>query len=102
MVSTHDSAPAAYIWMDDHVFAMELKPDGRVVRLAQTHSLVDGTQEHDYWAERHASVNPDLTQIVFTTNWGRPGTGEVDVFLLSLPPGRIESLPRSGSRDSAA
>jgi len=53
---------------------------------------VDESQEHDYWAEPHASVNPDFTQIVFTTNWGRSGTGEVEMFLISLPPDWIESL----------
>jgi hypothetical protein len=92
LVSTHDGDPSAYTWMDDQVFAIELKPGGRVARLAHTHSLVDESQEHDYWAEPHASVNPDFTQIVFTTNWGRSGTGEVEMFLISLPPDWIESL----------
>ena len=93
LVSTHDGDPAAYTWMDDQVFVIELKPGGRVVRLAHTHSLVDETQEHDYWAEPHASVNPDFTQVVFTSNWGRSGTEEVEMFLISLPPDWIESLP---------
>jgi len=93
LVSTHDGDPAAYTWMDDQVFAIELKAGGRVVRLAHTHSLVDETQEHDYWAEPHASVNPDFTRVVFTSNWGRSGTEEVEMFLISLPPDWIESLP---------
>jgi hypothetical protein len=93
LVSTHDGDPGAYTWMDDQVFAIELKPGGRVVRLAHTHSLVDETQEHDYWAEPHASVNPDFTRVVFTSNWGRFGTEEVEMFLISLPPDWIESLP---------
>jgi hypothetical protein len=92
LVSTHDGDPGAYTWMDDQVFAIELKPGGRVVRLAHTHSLVDETQEHDYWAEPHASVNPDFTQIVFTSNWGRSGTAEVEMFLISLSPDWVESL----------
>jgi hypothetical protein len=92
LVSTHDGDPAAYTWMDDQVFAIELEPGGRVVRLAHTHSLVDESQEHDYWAEPHASVNPDFTQVVFTTNWGRSGTEEVEMFLISLPPDWIEGL----------
>ncbi len=92
LVSTHDSDPGAYTWMDDQVFAIELEPGGRVVRLAHTHSLVDEDQEHDYWAEPHASVDPDFTQIVFTTNWGRSGTGEVEMFLISLPPDWLEVL----------
>lgn len=93
LVSTHDGDPTAYTWMDDQVFAVELKPDGRVVRLAHTHSLVDEDQEHDYWAEPHASVNPDFTRVLFTSNWGRSGTGEVEMFLIALPPDWPEQLP---------
>jgi hypothetical protein len=93
LVSTHDGDTASHTWMDDQVFAIELKPGGQVVRLAHTHSLVDETQEHDYWAEPHASVNPDFTRVVFTSNWGRSGTEEVEMFLISLPPDWIGSLP---------
>jgi hypothetical protein len=86
LVSTYSGGhPTDYTWMDDQVFAVELKPGGRVVRLAHTHSLVDEDQEHDYWAEPHASVNPDFTRVVFTSNWGRSGTGEVEMFMIGLP-----------------
>ena len=71
--------------MDDQVFAVELKAGGRVVRLAHTHSVVNEAMEHDYWAEPHASVNQDFTRVVFTSNWGRSGTEEVEMFLLELP-----------------
>ena len=64
-----------------------------MVRLAHTHSLVDENQEHDYWAEPHASASPDFTRVLFTTNWGRSGTGEVETFLISLPPDWLEQLP---------
>jgi hypothetical protein len=86
LISTHDGDPASYTWMDDQVFAMELKPNGRVVRLAHTHSLVDESQEHDYWAEPHGSVNQDFTRVLFTSNWGRSGTEEVEMFLIQVPP----------------
>ena len=79
--------------MDDQVFAVELEPGGRVVRLAHTHSLVDPDQEHDYWAEPHASVNRDFSRILFTSNWGRSGTEEVEMFLIDLPAAWIEQLP---------
>jgi hypothetical protein len=86
LVSTYNGAhPTDATWMDDQVFAVELKAGGRVARLAHTHSLVDENQEHDYWAEPHASVNPDFTRIVFTSNWGRSGTEEVEMFLIGLP-----------------
>jgi hypothetical protein len=94
LVSTYSGGyPTDYTWMDDQVFAVELKPGGRVVRLAHTHSLVDENQEHDYWAEPHVSANPELTRVVFTSNWGRSGTGEVEMFMIALPPDWTERLP---------
>lgn len=93
VVSTHDDERRTYTWMDDEVFAIELKEDGRVARLAHTQSLVDDDEELDYWAEPHASTNPDLTRILFGTNWGRTGTGEVETFMIALPPDWPERLP---------
>ena len=94
LVSTYTGGyPTDFTWMDDQVFAVELKAGGRVLRLAHTHSLVDESQEHDYWAEPHASVNRDFTRVVFTSNWGRSGTGEVEMFLIELPPDWPERLP---------
>jgi hypothetical protein len=93
LVSTHDDDPSDHTWMDDQVFAVELVPGGRVVRLAHTHSvtLEDGSEEA-YWAEPHATVNRGLDRVVFSTNWGRTDSGETDVFLIDLPTGWIDRL----------
>jgi hypothetical protein len=94
LVSTYSGGyPDAYTWMDDAVFAVELEAGGRVVRLAHTHSLVDEDMEHDYWAEPQASVNPDFTRILFTSNWGRSGSEEVEMMLIELPGEWLEALP---------
>ena len=85
LISFFDGDPITRMWMDDHIFAVELKPDGQVVRLAQHHSLVDPDQDHDYWAEPHASVNRDFSRVVFTSNWGRSGTDEVEMYMIILP-----------------
>ncbi|MHB9032029.1 MAG: hypothetical protein ACYC6L_03165 [Anaerolineae bacterium] len=85
LLSYYDGDPTTHMWMDDHIFAFELKPGGRVVHFAQHHSLVDPEQEHDYWAEPHASVNRDFTRILFSSNWGRSGTGQVDMYMVVLP-----------------
>jgi hypothetical protein len=86
LVSTYSGGyPDAFTWMDDQVFAVELKADGRVVRLAHTHSLVNEEMDHDYWAEPQASVNHDFTRVLFTSNWGRSGTEEVEMYLIELP-----------------
>jgi hypothetical protein len=92
VVSTHDDEQTTYTWMDDQVFAIELREGGRVVRLAHTQSMVDDEEELDYWAEPHASTNADLTRIVFGTNWGRTGTGEVEMYMLALPPDWTERM----------
>jgi hypothetical protein len=94
LVSTYSGGfPTDYTWMDDQVFAVELRPGGQVVRLVHTHSLVDEDQVHDYWAEPQASVNPDFTRILFTSNWGRSGSAEVDTFLIELPADWPSQLP---------
>lgn len=93
LISTYNGSRPAATWMDDQVFALELKPNGRVVRLAHTHSIVDEEQEHDYWAEPHASANQDLTRILFTSNWGRSGTGEVEMYLIWLEDDWSSNLP---------
>jgi len=84
LVSTHDDDPGSYTWMDDQVFAIELQAGGRVVRLAHTHSLVNDEEELDYWAEPHASVSRDFTRVLFTTNWGRSGSGAVEMYMIEL------------------
>jgi hypothetical protein len=94
LVSTYNGGhPTHVTWMDDSVFAIELKQGGRVVRLAHTHSRYDERQEQDYWAEPHASVNRDFTRVLFTSNWGRTGTEQVEMFLLELPADWTSPLP---------
>jgi hypothetical protein len=86
VVSTSSGGyPKAYTWMDDQVFLVELQAGGGVVRLAHTHSRVDEEVEHDYWAEPHATTNRDLTRVLFTSNWGRSGTEEVEMYMIELP-----------------
>ncbi len=101
VVSTHDGSAGSSTWMDDQVFALELVPGGRVVRLSHTRSIVDTEMEQDYWAEPQATVNRDLTRVLFTSNWGRSGTEAVDTYLVAVPwegdcPGRPCRIARGG------
>jgi len=93
LVSTHDDTSAAHTWMDDQVFAIELKAGGRVARLAHTRSIVNRKMEHDYWAEPQATVNRSFTRVLFTTNWGRSGTDQVETMMIELPPSWPDQLP---------
>lgn len=93
LVSTSNGNQPSATWMDDQVFVVELLPGGRVARLAHTHSVFSEQIEHDYWAEPHASTNLDLTQVVFTSNWGRTGTDQVDMYMINLPQDWIDQMP---------
>jgi len=90
LVSTHDDDLGSHTWMDDQVFAMELKPGGRVIRLAHTHSVTVDGAHGAYWAEPHATVNRTFTRVLFGTNWNRVGTEEVETYLIDLPAGWIQ------------
>jgi hypothetical protein len=93
LVSTSNGSQPSSTWMDDQIFAAELEMDGRIVRLAHTHSSHDEKIEHDYWAEPHASVNQDFTQVVFTSNWGLAGTDQVDMYMINLPANWVSHIP---------
>jgi hypothetical protein len=93
LVSTYDDTAGSRTWMDDQVFAIELKAGGRVARLAHTRSLIDPAKEHDYWAEPHATVNRSFTRVLFTTNWGRSGSEAIETMAIELPPD-WPTLPR--------
>jgi len=104
VVSTHTDDAAVQTWMEDQVFLVELKPGGCVVRLAHTHSIVDESQpsEYYYWAEPHASANHDLTRILFTTNWGRYNTAQVEMYMIALPSDWPDRLGSSSLAQAAA
>jgi hypothetical protein len=93
VVSAHSGAQPSATGMDDQAFVLELVPGGCVLRLAHTHSVVNEQEEHDYWAEPHATANPDLSRILFTSNWGRPGSAAVDMVRILLPEDWSESPP---------
>lgn len=94
LVSTYNGGyPEDLTWMDDVIFAIELKANGRVVRLAHTQSVYNEDVEQDYWAEPHVTVNHNFTRILFTSNWGRTGTEQVDMYMIVLPDDWIGSLP---------
>jgi hypothetical protein len=48
----------------------------------------DGGEE----PQPHASVPPDFTRALFTSNWGRAVTGEVDAWMIVLPQDGVETF----------
>jgi hypothetical protein len=93
LLSAYDRTPDSHSWLDDQVLALELVPQGRVVHLAHTHSLVDPGIDFHLRGEPQASTNADFTRVLFTSNWGRMGSGELEMYVIELPPDWTERLP---------
>lgn len=94
VVSTYNGGhPLDSTWMDDVIMVVELKKQGQKIRLAHSHSLYSENMEHDYWAEPQASSNQDLTRILFTSNWGRSETEEVEAYLITMPQDWSQQFP---------
>ena len=90
LVSSYSPDVNDLTWMDNTIFAIELKPNGRVVRLAHTHTQADASGS---FAGPQAVPNPDFTRVLFASNWGHSGAGESDLYLLALPqewPGLVQ------------
>ena len=51
------------------IVALRIDGSGEVRRIAQTRDA-----KADYWGEAHASPSPDATQVIWSSNWGDPGS----------------------------
>jgi hypothetical protein len=60
------------------VVALRIDGSGEMRRVIQTRN-----SKYDYWSETHASPSPDGSQIIYSSNWGRPG-GPVADFVARL------------------
>jgi Tol biopolymer transport system component len=60
------------------VIALPLDGSRPARRIAQTRNA-----HHDYWSETHASPSPDGSQVIWSSNWGKPG-GPVFDFISRL------------------
>jgi hypothetical protein len=60
------------------IIALRIDGSGEIRRIVQTRNA-----DYNYIAETHASPSPDATQIVWSSNWGKPG-GPVADFVARL------------------
>jgi WD40-like Beta Propeller Repeat len=73
-VAGHPSVAPFY----EEVVALRIDGSGELRRVIQTRN-----SKYDYWSETHASPSPDGSQIIWSSNWGRPG-GPVADFVARL------------------
>lgn len=55
------------------IVALRIDGRGEIRRLVQTRDA-----RSDYWSEAHASPSPDGSQVIWSSNWGKPGAPVAD------------------------
>ena len=90
LVSTYgaENPPAGSVhsWMDNLLYMLELKPNPRIVRLAQTRCYTGVNPRSNYFAEAFASINRGGTKLVFGSNRGRYSPEDyTDAYEVRLP-----------------
>lgn len=81
---TYEETAAHPAWEQfyQEVVALRIDGSGEIRRIVHTHQAA-----HDYWSEAHASPSPDGTQVIWSSNWGRPGAPVADyVARIAWPP----------------
>lgn len=78
LVSTYGAGRTE--WPHQKVFALELKPNPAIVNLMHHHN-----GSGSYFAEPQAAVNRNFTRFVVNSNWGMPGNGHIDVYMVEIP-----------------
>jgi hypothetical protein len=80
VASTYAEGGGPWQWLHGKVFAFELKEHPRIVNLAHHHVAYN-----EYFTEPHATVNRDLTRVVFGSNWEKNSKTDVDTYLIEIP-----------------
>lgn len=80
--------PVGRQWMHRKIMAVEMKT-GRVLHLAHTR-VKTPSDEFQYWAEPHATVNRDFTRVLFSSNWDIDSAYDIEAFMIQLPVGTVK------------
>ena len=96
VLSTYANYGGPEKWLHQRVMAVELKANPTIINLAHHHS-----QYNAYWTEPHASVNRDLTKVLFNSNWGTTSDLDVDAYLIRLPDGLLSGTSTRAAADPA-
>lgn len=82
LISTYSNSGSPQ-WLSEKVFALQLAANPKVYELAFHHSL----RGDEYFAEPHAAVSRDFSRILFSSNWDKSGSSDIEAYMLALPAG---------------
>lgn len=79
-------------WLHRKLFMVQLAANPVTYNLGFSRVLSNG-----YWSEPHASVNRDLTRVIFNSNWGTGSATDVDAYVIEIPAAAIKTIPGTGT-----
>lgn len=91
LVSTYADSGSRQ-WLHRKMFMVQLATNPLTYNLGFTRVASNG-----YWSEPHASVNRDLTRVIFNSNWGTGSDTDVDAYLIEIPASAIKTIPGTGT-----
>ncbi len=72
-------------WFHHKITVIQMAANPKIYNLASTHTDTLG-----YWTEPQASVNRDLTKIVWNSNWDINSDLDTDVYMIQIPPSAVK------------
>jgi hypothetical protein len=92
----HPPAGRRQSWMDRQLFMVELKPNPRIWRIAEVHSITQSRAEQgepSYFAEPFAAINRTGTRVYWGANWEGEDLHKIETFVARLPGDWARRLP---------
>lgn len=91
LVSTYADSGSRQ-WLHRKMFMVQLAANPVTYNLGFSRVISNG-----YWSEPHASVNRDLTKVLFNSNWGTSSDTDVDAYMIEIPAAAIKTIPGTGT-----
>ena len=91
LVSTYGENKTRSHWGDGTLFLLELKENGRHLRVANTFTNT-APVDKDYWSEAFAAIDRQGKYVVWGSNWGIIKKNYSDVYKLTLPENWYQKL----------
>ncbi|MDQ1831183.1 hypothetical protein [Massilia scottii] len=91
LVSTYGDSGTRQ-WLHRKMFLVQLAANPVTYNLGFSRVSSNG-----YWSEPHASVNRDLTKVLFNSNWGTSSDTDVDAYMIEVPASAVKTIPGTGT-----
>jgi hypothetical protein len=85
VMSTYAEGGGSQKWLHRKVTVVQMAANPKIYNLADTRVADAG-----YWSEPQATVNRDLTKVVWTSNWDVRTEDDLDVYMIQITPDSVQ------------